>query len=312
LSKVILITGVTGFIGCHLAELLLMDNYKIIATKRTNSSLKNCAEFQDKIEWINVDEENWKQEIITSQPHIVIHAAWIGVTASERDDRELQSTNVSFLEDVFFVAKYSGAQKFIALGSQAEYGFVDTVVKEDQLLKPTSAYGAVKVICSQLVRSFCHKNKIQWYWLRIFSVFGEKEGPGWLIPNVIKAIDSKEKVKMEFSPGDQQYAYLYIKDCAEALKKVISHPEDASGFYNLSSYKVESLKYIITLIRNKMDKSFVLEFGVLPYRKDQSMLLAGDMKLYNSTFGNLHQVPLGDGLDNTINYYTSKVLNESI
>ncbi len=311
MSKVVLITGVTGFIGCHLAELLLTNNYKIIATKRTNSNLRNCSDFKDKIEWINVDEEDWKQQIIASQPHIIIHAAWIGVTARERDDWELQSKNISFLEEVCFVAKHSGAEKFIALGSQAEYGFVDTMVKEDQLLKPTAAYGAVKVICSQLVKSFCHKNKIQWYWLRIFSLFGEKEGPGWLIPNVIRAIDSKEKAKMEFSPGDQQYAYLYIKDCVEALKKVISHPEDASGFYNLSSCEVTSLKYIITLIRNKMDKGFVLEFGVLPYRKDQSMLIAGDMKLYNSTFGNLHQRPLSESLDNTINYYTSKVLNES-
>jgi nucleoside-diphosphate-sugar epimerase len=311
-KKVVFITGVTGFIGCHLAVLLIANNYKIIATKRSNSNLKNCSEFQDKIEWINIEEENWQEEIIALKPSIIVHSAWIGVTAQERDDWELQSKNLSFLEEVLFIAKHANAEKFIALGSQAEYGLVNTVVKENHVLKPTSAYGAVKIICSQLIKSFCVANKMQWYWLRIFSVFGEKEGPGWLIPNVIRAIDSKEKAKMEFSPGDQQYAYLYIKDCVEALKKVISHPEDASGFYNLSSAEVRSLKYIITLIRDKMDKTFYLEFGALSYRKDQSMLIAGDMTSYNSTFGNLRQATLSDSLDNTINYYTSKVLNESI
>lgn len=304
MKEVILITGITGFLGCHLGKLLCENNYQVIATRRSNSSLKNCTEFQEQIKWIYIDDDNWKDIITGYQPAIIIHAAWIGVAAAERDDWELQTKNLSFLQDLLFIARQSGTQKIIGLGSQAEYGFIDTIVVESHPLKPTTAYGAVKIISAQLLKDFCVKHTIQWYWLRVFSVFGEKESTKWLLPNVIKTIAAKQVKKMSFSPGDQQYAYLYIKDFANAIKNIVINKGNNSGIYNVSSSRPLPLKHIISFIKDIIDPAFVLEFGALPYRQNQSMLIAGDVTLFNKVFGSVAQTSLEESINNTINFYT--------
>jgi nucleoside-diphosphate-sugar epimerase len=303
LNNVVLITGVTGFLGCHIGELLCNNNYKVIATRRSSSNLKNCLEFQEKITWVNIDDSNWKEQIISCHPTIIVHAAWIGVTAAERDDWEQQSRNILFLQDLLQIAKESNTNKFIGLGSQAEYGFIDVIVAESHPLKPNTAYGAVKIICNQLIKNFCTKHLIQWYWLRVFSVFGEKEASNWLIPSVIRAVLAKQENKMALSPGDQQYAYLYTKDFATAILRVIKSANNNSGIYNISSTRPSRLKNILTLIRDKIDPGFKLDFGALPYRPNQSMLIAGDSSLFNAVFGSTDTTVFEEAINNTIRFY---------
>lgn len=233
MKEVILITGITGFLGCHLGKLLIENNYKVIATRRGSSNLTNCFEFLEMINWIDIDEKDWREKVIALQPSIILHAAWIGVSASDREDWDMQSKNLYFLQDLIFIAQHSNTQKIIGLGSQAEYGYIDSIVSESHPLKPTSAYGALKIVSSQLIKNYCIQQKIQWYWMRIFSVFGENEGTVWLLPTVIKTILAKKETKMAFSPGNQRYAYLYVKDFANAIKKVLIS-DNKSGFYNIS------------------------------------------------------------------------------
>lgn len=314
MKEVILITGITGFLGCHIGKLLSENNYQVIATRRSRSNLKNCIEFQDQIEWINIDNDGWKEKIIARAPKIILHAAWIGVSAADRDDWTMQSKNLIFMQDLLHIAQQSNTQKVIGLGTQAEYGFIDTIVSESHPLKPTSAYSAVKIVSSQLLKNSCMMNNVQWYWLRVFPVFGEKEGTDWLLPGIIQTIATKQVKKMAFTPGEQQYAYLYIKDFINAIKKVVVNQKNSSGVYNISSTQPLPLKMIITLIRDKIDPAFELEFGALPYRRNQSMLIAGDMTQFNEAFEILKTTPLDESINNTINFYTAtlKLSNESI
>lgn len=304
MKEVILITGITGFLGCHLGQLIVSGNYRVVATRRSNSNLKNCLEFQEQVKWVNIEEDDWKEQIIDLKPTIVVHAAWLGVAASDRDDWELQSKNIAFLQNLLYIAQKSQTTKVIGLGSQAEYGFIETLVDESHSLKPVSAYGAVKVVCAHLMKAFCVEQKIHWYWLRVFAVFGEKEGEGWLIPKVIKTIAAKQTSSMPFSPGEQKYAYLYIRDLAIAVKKVLDYIPDQSGIYNMSADNPLPLKEIIIMIRDTMAPGFGLEFGALSYRQNQSMMIGGNMSLFKSVFGNLHTTTLEESIRNTIQFYS--------
>lgn len=67
-----------------------------------------------------------------------------------------------------------------------------------------------------------------------------------------------------------------------------------------------ALKKIITLIRDRIDPAFELEFGALPYRQNQSMLIAGDMEFFNQVFGSFQTTSLEESIHNTIHFYTSK------
>ena len=312
MEEVILITGITGFLGCHLGKLLVENNYQVIATRRKESSLKNCVEYQEQIEWINIDEDNWKERIIALQPTTILHVAWMGVSAIQREDWEKQTKNLFFLQDLLFIAKKSNTRKIVGLGSQAEYGLIDSVVSESHSLKPTTAYGAVKVVSCQLLKNFCVQNNIKWYWLRVFSVFGEKESLGSLIPDVIQNIAAKKVKMMAFSPGEQEYAYLYVKDFVKGIRKVIVNQNNSCGIYNISANRPTSIKMITTLIRDIIDPDFILEFGSLPYRQNQSRLIAGDVTLFNKVFGSLEETTFEEGINNTIKYYASESFNESI
>lgn len=312
MKSTILITGITGFLGCHIGKLLSEDGYKIIATKRKLSNLNNCLEFKETIIWIDIDEANWKENIISQQPQIIIHAAWIGVEANERTNWNLQVQNIFFLQEILEIANLSRTRRIIGLGSQAEYGYIDTIVTENHPLEPTTAYGAVKIVVSQLLKNFSIQQSIEWYWLRVFSVFGEKESTKWLLPNVITTIAESSYNSMDFSLGKQRYAYLYVKDFSNAVKKIVENNQDNSGIYNISALIPVTIESVITTIKNSIRPEFVLNFGALPYRPNQSMLIAGNTTEYNQIFGEIDTTPLEQAIKSTIQFYTTTLHHESI
>jgi nucleoside-diphosphate-sugar epimerase len=288
--------------------MLCNSDYRIIALKRKKSSLVNCENFIDKIIWVDTSEDDWKALVVSYHPQIIVHAAWIGVEASERNDWQKQSENLFFLNDLFEIALKSRTRKIIGLGSQAEYGYIDETVTELHPLEPTTAYGSVKIIISQLIKKFSEENAIEWYWLRVFSVYGEKESIKWLIPSVINKISTGIVDAMDFSGCEQRYAYLYVKDFAKAIKNIVVAEKNTCGVYNICSYRNEELRTIITYIKNNLKPSFGLNFGALPYRPNQSMLLAGDSTNLIKNFGEFEETSLEDGLNKVIHFYTSKII----
>lgn len=299
--QTVLLTGATGFLGSYIGEELYLD-YKLIALKRKSSNLNNCSLYKENIIWIDKDESNWKEKIISYSPRIIIHTAWQGVEAKKREDWEFQTENLYFLRDIFYIAKQSNTKKIIALGSQAEYGYIESLVSENCNLKPVEAYGAVKVVASNLLEQFCTNNSIEWYWLRIFSVFGEREDINWFIPHLITTILSGKSNSLPLTAGEQKYAYLYARDFAKAIKKIVESNNNKSNIYNICSSKLLSIKDIAYKIKDLINPDFQLKFGELPYRENQSMLIAGNVTLFENEFGKLDNTTLEEGIVNTINY----------
>jgi nucleoside-diphosphate-sugar epimerase len=300
-KKYVLITGITGFLGSHIAENLLNNNIPVIGLKRKNSNIWRCQTFKDKIIWIDLDEEEeYIYEILKYNIDIIIHGAWIGVEAHERDDWNLQTKNIHFLVKLLQIAKKLSLKKFIFLGSQAEYGTIVGIVNEEQKCEALNAYGSVKLACLELVKTFSKINNINWIWLRLFSLFGEKENETWLIPSLIQKI--KNESQMDFTLGEQQYAYLYVKDFTSIINKIIVS-QIVSGIYNISSDNVSSIRLIVEKIRNKINPEFKLNFGALSYRENQSMHMQGSIDKLKTQVGNIEFTDFSIAIGNTINYY---------
>jgi nucleoside-diphosphate-sugar epimerase len=150
----ILITGITGFLGSHIAE-SLVNNYIVIGLKRKKSNILRCENFKDKVIWIDIDgDTDYTNELSKYFLEIIIHGAWIGVESNERDDWSIQSKNINFLLELLQVAKITATEKFIFLGSQAEYGQINGVVTEVQECDATSAYGSIKLACLEILKTF--------------------------------------------------------------------------------------------------------------------------------------------------------------
>ncbi|MDB5141283.1 MAG: hypothetical protein JWR12_3199 [Mucilaginibacter sp.] len=278
----IFITGITGFLGSNIADFLSKEGHHIVATYREKSSKNLCLNYYDKVHWVLQDENNdWVNTIINTSPDVIIHSAWMGVSHNERDDWECQFQNINFIKKILFVAKHSKASRFICLGSQAEYGPFDGVINEEYPLNPVEAYGCVKIICSELVKQYCTYHKIDWYWLRLFSFFGSGESENWLIPSLVKKIILSDY--MDLTLGEQKYAYLYVGDLGLAINSIIlKHGQP--GIYNISGKMLVTLKNLVEGIRNKINPSFKLNFGKLPYRLNQSMHMQGDSSKFIKEF----------------------------
>ncbi|MDL2296773.1 NAD(P)-dependent oxidoreductase [Bacteroidales bacterium OttesenSCG-928-B11] len=298
--KKIFITGATGFLGSHIVDALLLEGYTIYATRRAASDLSRCDLFFDKIRWVDIDKETWADSIGEIVPDVIIHSMWIGVDAGNRSDWSQQIKNIELTEKLLEVAAKVKIGKFIGLGSQAEYGNFSCKIKEDALTMPDSAYGVVKKMCSDMTRIICEENNVKWFWLRLFPLFGEKESEKWLIPSVIKSIMTKDS--MDFTLGEQKYAYLYVKDFAQAIVDVVK-TDGSSGVYNLSSSNPMPLREVITKIRDLINPSFQLNFGKLPYRQGQSMHIEGDVSNFENSISKIPSSDFDEKLRQTIDYY---------
>ena len=300
----ILLTGTSGFLGSHIAKYLVSFDFELIALKRKDSDLSRCKSFKKKITWINIDSNGvWKEKVIKLKPKYIIHSAWIGVDSVGRDDIIKQSKNISFLSDLLDISKSTNLIRFISLGSQAEYGVLNTKVSEDSEANPINLYGATKVASQQILKTFCELNKIDWVWLRLFSFIGENQDSNWLIPQLISKIKNKETIDMTM--GHQKYSFIYVNDFASIIFKILNSNID-SGIYNVSSEEPYSIRELSNLISIKLKVSQKINWGALPYRLNQSMHIEGNTSKLRNQIGDYKLTAISDTLDRIIFHYKNK------
>lgn len=300
----VLITGITGFLGSHIAENLISSNISVIGLKRKNSDIWRCNKFKDKIDWVEIpDNGSFIKQLTSHSFDTIIHAAWIGVESNDRDNWSEQIKNITFFVELLEAAKILEVKKIIFLGSQSEYGIINNKISENFQTNALNAYAATKLACLEILKSFSYINDINWIWLRLFSVFGEKENNNWLIPSLINTMSTK--IEMDFTFGEQKYAYLYVKDFSEILKR-ITIQDIESGIYNVSSNEVRTIKSLILDIRNIINPEFILNFGAVKYRYGQSMHMEGDIQKLAGQIGEIKFSNYNIALQNTLNYYLKK------
>jgi nucleoside-diphosphate-sugar epimerase len=298
-SSKIFLTGASGFIGSHLAELLIKQGFQLMALKRSNTDLWRCEGFLEQIIWI--DEKSLGHALTEFKPNVIIHLGWTGINHIDRENWELQFSNFEMLFDLIRIGKLISVQKFIAFGSQAEYGWIQGRVDETIVPRPNNAYAVAKIATQQAIQIACEQNRIQWYWLRIYSIFGPREDKNWFVPMIINNL--LNDIDCKLTGCEQQYDYLYVKDLAKMVLTIIDGLEDRSGIYNLSSNSSKSLRSIVTRLNEMIPSSSTISFGEVPYRINQSMHIEGNSDLYNKVFGEYPLYDFDRALEDTINYY---------
>lgn len=299
----VLLTGANGFIGSHLGEEMHNLGWELIATKRSISNLSNAKSFVSHVKWVNVDNSDWKNEVVKLAPQIIIHCAWIGVSAENRNDINTQFQNIQFLGELLDIARICKVNKFIGLGSQAEYGTITSVADETYPVEPNTAYGIAKVASYEIIRHYCANFNIKWYWLRLFSFYGEREPDSWLIPSIVKRSQKGEAI--DTTLGEQQYAYMYVKDLAIAICKLVKSNIE-SNLFVISARKTTMLKDLICSIRDQVNPNCQINYGSIPYRPNQSMIIKGDSSKFERIFG---EIELTD-FEQRLRIVVDKILND--
>ena len=277
----------------------------MLCLKRPSSNLSKLDDYVSKVRWVD-NTDNWKESLVAFQPDIIYHLAWDGVTAKERSVWQKQIGNIIFQQELLDATLAAGSKKYVGIGSQAEYGNFKNKIDESYPVCPMSAYAAAKVAALDIVRAFCEINQIEWYWFRLFPLFGPHESDQWLIPSLIKNIFTQES--MDFTPGEQKLPYLYVGECAKAIKAAIT-ADGHSGVYNICSDNPLALKELVARIRDKVRPDFKLNFGAFPYRYGQSMYMEGDTTALRRNVYNIVTSDFEQRLSETIDYYIRKYSN---
>lgn len=296
------VTGASGFIGSYLVKALVDDGHEVLCLKRPTSYLEGLDVYVDKVRWVE-NIEDWKASFRAFKPFIIYNLAWNGVAAADRIVWEKQVSNVAMQQELLDLALETGCKKFVGTGSQSEYGDFENKIDENYPVNPKTAYAAVKASSLIIMKSFCEINNIDWYWFRLFPLFGPHEADRWLIPSLIKNIMTQDH--MDLTPGEQKLAYLYVGECAKAIEMAIN-VEGKSGVYNICSDNPTPLKTLVTKIKDKVNPNFQLNFGALPYRYGQCMYMEGDTSALRKNIYNLNTSDFEKRLEETIEYYLNK------
>ena len=295
----VFITGSTGFIGSYLVRQLINDGHELLCLKRLTSDISRLADLQ--IQWVNVTDA-WQNAFKQFLPEAVCHLAWDGVSSADRVIWQKQVQNISFQQNLLDISAACGVKKFIATGSQSEYGDFEGVIDETYPVNPKTAYAATKLACLDLVKCFCEIHEIEWYWFRLFPLFGPGESDRWLIPSLIKAMCTKDS--MDLTPGEQLLPYLYVGECAKAIVSPLQ-TGDKSGIYNVCADNPRPLKELVTMIKDKVNPAFKLNFGALPYRFGQSMFMGSHTDKLARNLYTLDTTSFETHLQETINHYVN-------
>jgi len=298
-----LVTGATGFIGSHLVRLLLDRKVVVAILMRPNSDTWRIKDVLSAVEVIHGDLSAIEQSgdmIRSFTPEMVFHLGWYGVGNRYRDDPAQVSQNLYGSLNLVEIAAKAGCQRWLGLGSQAEYGRYDNVITEDLPPQPTTLYGIAKLSVCLLSRKLCEAYGIGFTWLRLFSPYGPTDTPQWMIPYTILTLLKKQKPAL--TSGEQRWDYLYVEDVATAIWQAASHPT-AQGIFNLGSGEAHTVHSIVECIRDLIDPDLPLGFGEVPYRPDQIMHLQADISHLRQATGWSPQVSLDEGLRRTVAWF---------
>jgi UDP-glucose 4-epimerase len=238
-----LITGGAGFIGSHLADLLIDGNHILVADDLSNGR----AEFLQKgfasktltlIETDLATESGWepicRQVERTGPPERIWHlAANSDIPAGIKDATvDLRRTfQTTFLAIEF--AKKVGCSEFAFSSTSAVYGESDTVLFESAgPLMPISNYGAMKAAAEACVSAFAHAGARRAWIFRFPNVIGPRSTHGVIRDLICKLMKDPERLEV-LGDGTQQKPYLHVTELLEAMLFISRNDPGPLGLYNI-------------------------------------------------------------------------------
>ncbi|MHB1004352.1 MAG: NAD-dependent epimerase/dehydratase family protein [Chloroflexota bacterium] len=298
-----LVTGATGMIGSHLVRLLVAIGCETAVLIRPNSNPWRVADLLSRLHVIEGSLENIagiEPDLQHFAPEAVFHLGWTGVSGGLRNDPSNVLANLNASVHLLQSSACAGCRVWVGLGSQAEYGRYDGILRDHTPVNPETIYGVTKLCAGLLTRRLCDDFGVRYVWLRLLSAYGPMDNPEYLVPYTVISLLRGRKPSL--TPGEHRLDYLYVGDTAAAIWEAASNP-GVSGVFNLGSGEAHSVRDIAERIRDLIDPSLELGLGDLPYRPGQVMRLQADISPLTKAIGWSPKVSLDDGLRMTVQWY---------
>lgn len=285
-DKVILVTGVAGFIGANLAKRLLSEyrNVRVVGidnitdyydVKLKYERLNDLAKYGDRFIFIQDSIAN-KQTIVNLfndySPQIVVNlAAQAGVRYSITNPDTYIESNIIGFYNILEACRHYNVEHLVYASSSSVYGSNKKVPysTEDKVDNPVSLYAATKKSNELMAHAYSKLYNIPSTGLRFFTVYGPCGRPDMAYFGFTNKLLNGETIQI-FNYGNCKRDFTYVDDIVEGVVRVMQHaPERHMGedglpippykIYNIGNNNPENLLDFVQTLQEEL-----ISAGVLP------------------------------------------------
>lgn len=274
--KRVIITGPTGAVGVGLIHNLINAGVEVVAVVRPGSNRVANIPKDPLVAVVScaLADLDTLPQFVDGQADVFYHLGWDGTFGNARNNMSEQVKNIQYAIKAVDVAHQLGCTKFVGVGSQAEYGRVEGVLKPDTPTNPENGYGMAKLAAGQMTRQMCFDLGMEHNWVRILSVYGPCDGENTMVMSLIRQLQQNKRPAL--TAGEQIWDYLYSDDAGRALELIGEKGIDGKT-YVLGSGQGRALREYVEIIRDVVNSDVELGFGDVPYGEKQVMHLVADI-----------------------------------
>ncbi|MDK4193883.1 NAD-dependent epimerase [Staphylococcus pseudintermedius] len=280
----ILITGVAGFIGSHLAKKLIAKDHEIIGVDNINDyydpklkedRLKSIGDKNFKFYKTDIEDDQKLSEIFEEHhPSVVVNlAAQAGVRYSLENPRAYIDSNIIGFMNILECARHYHIDNLIYASSSSVYGANTSkpFSTSDNIDHPLSLYAATKKSNELMAHTYSHLYNIPTTGLRFFTVYGPWGRPDMALFKFTDAIVHDRPIDV-YNHGQMMRDFTYVDDIVEAMSRLIKRPAQPNNewdgakpdpgssyapykIYNIGNNSPVRLMAFVEAIENKLAKT---------------------------------------------------------
>ena len=219
-SGKILVTGVAGFLGSHLAEKLAEKKYQVVGVDNMSGGYPDNV--PKGIKFYNFDccDLNKMKEAMKNVDVVYHCAATAHEGLSVFSPVEITKNNYLASVSVFTAAVINKVKRIIFCSSMARYGDQQTPFTEDMKPKPVDPYAISKVASEEVLMNLCELNNIEWVIAVPHNIIGPRQKYDDPFRNVVSIMINRmlqKKAPIIYGDGEQKRCFSYIDDCISSL-----------------------------------------------------------------------------------------------
>lgn len=250
----ILVTGVAGFVGYHLADRLLKEGFSVYGIDNLNDyydvSLK-----KDRLallggrpgfafQLLDLSDRQGVLELFESHTFdcVVNLAAQAGVRYSIENPHAYVDSNLVGFVNLLEGCRHHAIAHLIYASSSSVYGVNPKIPfsTSDCVDHPISLYAATKKANELMAHTYSHLFKVPTTGLRFFTVYGPWGRPDMAYFKFTRAIDTGKAIDV-YNFGDMQRDFTYIDDVVEGIVRLLDRPPSGDDSPSKAPYKVYNI-----------------------------------------------------------------------
>lgn len=287
--KRILVTGGAGFIGSHLVEALVAQDFEVtVLDDLSNGFEANLSSVAHVSELIvgSIENAELVSRVARGQDAIFHLAAISNIGEAMDSPARAHAVNATGTLNVLNAARENRSQIIFA-SSAAVYGdSSDQPIRESSPVAPISIYGSQKLLGENYLRNFCRMYSLTGVSLRYFNVFGPRQWPdspySGVISRFVMRAQSGQAAEI-YGDGGQSRDFVPVEYVIRANLAALRRRDLAGVAINVCTGKSITVKELARRI-NQLSGS-TLEPLSLPVREGDIYLSKGDPSLSGELLG---------------------------